>query len=324
MLDIDPADVVRKGRLQPGRVFLADTASSRSAGRRGSEVRPGQQTAVTRTGCTPALKNVCGPGTAAPCGRELTTQAASRGRAEGSAGPDGQDRGRADRVDGHRHARRRSLTAPAVLRLLLPAARAGRQPAVGRDPGRAGHLAGAVHRPGRRPVRAGHLLRQVVLPYPVIDGDEYSFESFTVSDDGDLRVSHRMWWMAGVSMSGGGAALERPARRDLRRGVHRDRGGAHVVGLVLIAGSREPTRGSRRPSAAHRDRAPSPDPGADPDRASLIVESGDAREVHHIALLVGYGAAAVNPYLALQAWRTWFAAARWMASRPRRPWARAF
>ena len=35
-------------------------------------------------------------------------------------------------------------------------------------------------------------------------------------------------------------------------------------------------------------------------RAGLIVESGDARECHHIALLIGYGAAAVNPYLALQ------------------------
>ena len=29
----------------------------------------------------------------------------------------------------------------------------------------------------------------------------------------------------------------------------------------------------------------------------MIVEAGDVREVHHLALLVGYGAAAVNPYL---------------------------
>ena len=29
------------------------------------------------------------------------------------------------------------------------------------------------------------------------------------------------------------------------------------------------------------------------------MESGDAREVHHFALLVGYGAGAINPYLAL-------------------------
>ncbi|HEU0086434.1 MAG TPA: glutamate synthase large subunit, partial [Pseudonocardiaceae bacterium] len=34
-------------------------------------------------------------------------------------------------------------------------------------------------------------------------------------------------------------------------------------------------------------------------RVALVVESGDAREVHHIALLIGYGAAAVNPYLAM-------------------------
>ena len=33
---------------------------------------------------------------------------------------------------------------------------------------------------------------------------------------------------------------------------------------------------------------------------ALVVESGDAREVHHIALLIGYGAAAVNPYLAFE------------------------
>jgi glutamate synthase (NADPH) large chain len=33
-------------------------------------------------------------------------------------------------------------------------------------------------------------------------------------------------------------------------------------------------------------------------RCSLIVESGEPREVHHFALLVGYGATAINPYLA--------------------------
>jgi glutamate synthase domain-containing protein 2/glutamate synthase domain-containing protein 1/glutamate synthase domain-containing protein 3 len=32
----------------------------------------------------------------------------------------------------------------------------------------------------------------------------------------------------------------------------------------------------------------------------LVVETGDAREVGHFALLIGYGAAAVNPYLALE------------------------
>ena len=32
----------------------------------------------------------------------------------------------------------------------------------------------------------------------------------------------------------------------------------------------------------------------------LVVECGDAREVHHMALLIGYGAGAINPYLAFE------------------------
>jgi len=35
-------------------------------------------------------------------------------------------------------------------------------------------------------------------------------------------------------------------------------------------------------------------------RVGLIVEAGDVREVHHVATLLGYGAGAVNPYLAME------------------------
>ena len=35
-------------------------------------------------------------------------------------------------------------------------------------------------------------------------------------------------------------------------------------------------------------------------RTTLVVETAEAREVHHFALLVGYGATAINPYLALE------------------------
>jgi len=34
-------------------------------------------------------------------------------------------------------------------------------------------------------------------------------------------------------------------------------------------------------------------------RMSLVAEAGDARDVHHVAALIGFGASAVNPYLAL-------------------------
>jgi glutamate synthase (ferredoxin) len=64
--------------------------------------------------------------------------------------------------------------------------------------------------------------------------------------------------------------------------------------------------------AADRDRAPMPSLLATAGvhhhlvrlgkrtRCALVVESGDAREVHHCALLLGYGAGAVNPYLAFE------------------------
>ncbi|MEN9970594.1 MAG: Ferredoxin-dependent glutamate synthase 1, partial [Actinomycetota bacterium] len=35
-------------------------------------------------------------------------------------------------------------------------------------------------------------------------------------------------------------------------------------------------------------------------RVGLVVEAGDVREVHHVAALIGYGAAAINPYLAME------------------------
>jgi len=53
VLDIEPARVVRRGRLQPGRIFLVDTAAGRLL--EDEEVKPSwRPTTRTRTGCTPA------------------------------------------------------------------------------------------------------------------------------------------------------------------------------------------------------------------------------------------------------------------------------
>lgn len=35
-------------------------------------------------------------------------------------------------------------------------------------------------------------------------------------------------------------------------------------------------------------------------RASIIIESAEPREVHHMALLLGYGVSGINPYLAFE------------------------
>ena len=37
-----------------------------------------------------------------------------------------------------------------------------------------------------------------------------------------------------------------------------------------------------------------------PHQDRPVVEAGDVREVHHIAVLIGYGASAINPYLAME------------------------
>src|SRR5207302_8001438 len=39
-------------------------------------------------------------------------------------------------------------------------------------------------------------------------------------------------------------------------------------------------------------------------QVGFVIESGEPREVHHFALLLGYGAAAINPYLALETLRS--------------------
>ena len=33
-------------------------------------------------------------------------------------------------------------------------------------------------------------------------------------------------------------------------------------------------------------------------KASLVMETGEARELHHFSVLFGYGIEAINPYLA--------------------------
>jgi hypothetical protein len=35
-------------------------------------------------------------------------------------------------------------------------------------------------------------------------------------------------------------------------------------------------------------------------KVAIILETGEPREVHHFAMLLGYGAAAINPYLAFE------------------------
>jgi glutamate synthase (NADPH) large chain len=139
--------------------------------------------------------------------------------------------------------------------------------------------------------------RQVVLPFPVIDNDELA-KILHINADGDHAGFAGIKVSGLYRVSGGGAALQErldeicsEVSRHVSAGKRfivlsdRDSDGEHapIPSLLLTAAVhhhlvRERTR----------------------IQVGLIVESGDVREVHHVALLIGYGAAAVNPYLAME------------------------
>jgi glutamate synthase (NADPH/NADH) large chain len=139
--------------------------------------------------------------------------------------------------------------------------------------------------------------RQITVPFPVLDNDELA-KIIHINDDGDLPGFTAKVVKGLYPVSGGGDAL--------RAALERIR---HEVSDAIAAGARLVVLSDRDSDA---ELAPIPSlllTGAvhhhlirerNRTKVGLIVEAGDVREVHHVALLVGYGAAAVNPYLAME------------------------
>ncbi|WP_122817259.1 glutamate synthase large subunit [Nocardioides pantholopis] len=139
--------------------------------------------------------------------------------------------------------------------------------------------------------------RQVVVPFPVISNDDLA-KIRHINHDGDMpgfitHVSRGLY-----EVEGGGAAMA--ARIDEI---------CAEVSAAIAEGARIIVLSDRHCTA---ELAPIPSlllTGAvhhhlvrekTRTQVGLLVEAGDVREVHHVALLVGYGAAAVNPYLAME------------------------
>jgi len=139
--------------------------------------------------------------------------------------------------------------------------------------------------------------RQVVLPFPVISNDDLA-KIRHINRDGDMpgfitHVSRGLY-----DVHGGGDAMAARIEEICAEVSEAIAGGARIIVL------------SDRHSTA--DLAPIPSlllTGAvhhhlvrekTRTQVGLLVEAGDVRETHHVALLVGFGAAAVNPYLAME------------------------
>ncbi|MBU8811631.1 glutamate synthase large subunit [Mycolicibacterium goodii] len=139
--------------------------------------------------------------------------------------------------------------------------------------------------------------RQIVLRAPVIDNDGLG-KIVHINDDGEHPGLRATVLRALYDVERGGEGLAE-ALDDLR-----SRASAAIANgrRILVISDRDSDH-TRAPipsllavSAVHHHLVRT----KERTKVALVVESGDAREVHHIALLIGFGAAAVNPYLAFE------------------------
>jgi glutamate synthase (NADPH) large chain len=305
VLDIALAKVVRKGRLQPGRMFLVDTAEHRII--EDDEIKASLAAAL-------------------PYKEWLET-----GEIELSDLPE-----REHIVHTHASVTRRQQTfgyTEEELRVLLaPMARAGAEPigSMGTDAPIAAlsarprllfdyftQLFAQVTNPPLDAIREelvtslrstlgpqGNILeptaascRSVTLPFPVIDNDELA-KLVHINADGDMPGMKAATLSGLYRVSGGGdalaarieevcaetdAALGSGARIIVLSDRHSDAEHAPIPSLLLTAAVHHHLIRTKQRT-----------------QVGLLVEAGDVREVHHVALLIGFGAAAVNPYLAME------------------------
>ncbi|WP_375406189.1 glutamate synthase large subunit, partial [uncultured Amnibacterium sp.] len=137
--------------------------------------------------------------------------------------------------------------------------------------------------------------RQVVLDFPVIDNDELAKLQHIDAAPGSATTTV----VRGLyRVEDGERALQdriEAMRDEVDRAIER---GAEFIVLSDRDSSRElaPVPSLLMTSAIHHHLIRN----QNRMKVGLIVEAGDVREVHHVALLIGYGASAVNPYLAME------------------------
>lgn len=136
---------------------------------------------------------------------------------------------------------------------------------------------------------------QVSLPFPVINNDQLAkIANIESADGGKVAMKVR-----GLYRPEGGENALRARLTEICEQVS----GAINRGVQYVVLSDRDSNAQWAPipslllvSAVHHHLLRS----ANRTKTALVVEAGDVRETHHVAVLIGYGASAVNPYLAME------------------------
>ena len=326
VLDIEPSRIVRKGRLQPGKVFLVDTAAGRII--EDHEVKAGLAAQHPYDEWLHAgllhLDDLPDRNRELPDGQALATQQRLFGYTEeerqvvlgpmartgaepiGSMGDDTPLAALSDRprlIFDYFSQEFAQVTNPpldAIREELVTSLAAATGPEHNIfDPGPAS-------------------CRQIVLPYPVISDSDLA-KIIHINEDRDLPGFAAHLVDGRYLAAGGGQAL-----RDRLAAIRAEVTAAISAGAkIIVLSDRGAGMGGGQAGADQAAGAslPAGDPAAwapiptllltgavhhhlirerTRTRVGLVIEAGDVRETHHVALLIGYGAAAVCPYLAIQ------------------------
>ncbi|NYI76575.1 glutamate synthase (NADPH/NADH) large chain [Nocardioides panzhihuensis] len=305
LADIDPATVVRKGRVQPGKMFLVDTAEHRiieddeikselatehpydewlHAGLVRLEDIPEREHIVHTHASVTRRQQVFGY-TEEELRVLLAPMANTGAEPIGSMGTDSPIAALSDKP--------RMLFdyfAQLFAQVTNPPLDAIREELVT-------SLAGTIGAESNLLSPGPASCRQIVLPFPVISNDDLA-KIRHINRDGDMP-GFQVHIVRGLyEVDGGAEALQGRLDEIAAEVSQAIEDGARIIVLSDRHSTQEmaPIPSLLLTGAVHhhlvRERTRS--------QVGLLIEAGDVREVHHVALLIGYGAAAVNPYLAIE------------------------
>ncbi len=305
VLDVDPAKIIIKGRLQPGRMFLVDTSQGRIVedheiksqlaaehpygdwlheGLQHLEDLPPRFSLTPKEGNVQKSQRIFGY-TTEELRLLLSPMARTGYEPIGSMGSDTPIAALS-----HRPRMLFDYFSQLFAQVTNPPLDAIREELVTSTTSMIGPEANLLE-PG------ADSCQQIVLPYPVLSNEDLA-KILYVNEDGD-KPQFEAFAIDGLyPVAEGGAGLAAALENICEKVSTAIDDGASVIVLSDRYSNidQAPIPSLLLVAAVHHHLVRT----FKRTHVGLIAECGDAREVHHIALLLGYGAAAVNPYIAFE------------------------